>query len=146
MKEIDIVKKSENYSIGDIGEFKDLKEYFYFHKAANMNIPGKVFLGESLNMTSMEISFQVLNAGKEIPFDHKHKTHEEVYIVLKGCGQFIVDGEVTHIKEGSVVRAAPQANRRWKNNSKDDLVMMVIQAVNGTLKNYNVTDGYSKEQ
>ena len=144
MKEIEIEKRKKNYTIGNIGNFDELGQYSYLHPTAKMTIPGKVFLGESLNMSSMEISFQVLAAGKEIPFNHMHKTHEEVYIVIKGEGEFVIDNEVTEVKEGSVVRIAPEGNRRWRNNSNSDLIMMVIQGVNGTMKNFTVYDGYVK--
>ena len=142
MKEIKIEKRKKNYTIGNIGSFNDLKEYSYFHPAANMAIPGKVFLGEELNMSSMEISFQVLEKGKGIPFNHKHKEHEEVYVVIKGEGEFIIDDEVTPVKEGSIIRIAPNGNRSWRNNSNDNLIMMVIQAVNGSIKEFTVHDGY----
>lgn len=142
MKEIKIEKRNKNYTIGNMGSFNDLREYSYFHPGTNMNIPGKVFLGEELNMSSMEISFQVLEKGKSIPFSHKHKEHEEVYIVIKGEGEFTVDNETTPIKEGSIIRVAPDGNRTWRNNSNDDLIMMVIQAVNGSIKDFTVFDGY----
>lgn len=137
-----MTKKGENYTIADIGNFAEVGEYSYTHPLANLPIPGKVFLGEKLDMTSMEISVQVLKAGKEIPFNHKHNNHEEVYIVLKGEGEFIIDNEVTEVKEGSFVRIAPQAVRRWKNNSHDDLIVMVIQAMNGSMDKFTVFDGY----
>lgn len=144
MKEVKIEKRKKNYTIGTIGNFDELREYSYLHPTAKRTIPGKVFLGESLNMSSMEISFQVLEAGKEIPFDHMHKTHEEVYVVIRGEGEFTIDNEVTEVKEGSVIRIAPEGNRRWRNNSHNDLIMMVIQGVNDTMKDFTVYDGYSK--
>ena len=142
MKEVKIEKRKKNYTIGNIGNFNELKEYSYMHPMANIAIPGKVFLGEELNMSSMEISFQVLEKGKEIPFSHKHKTHEEVYVIIKGQGEFIVDDEATPIKEGSVIRVEPEGNRTWRNNSNDDLIIMVIQAVDGSIKEFTVHDGY----
>lgn len=142
MKSIEILKANENYSIGNIGNFDDLNQYSYMHSAVNLPIPGKVFLGDKLNMTSMEISFQTLAAGKEIPFDHMHMENEEVYVVIKGNGEFIIDNEITEVKEGSIIKISPKAKRRWRNNSNSELVIMVIQAVHGTLNNFNVSDGY----
>ena len=54
-------------------------------------------------MTSIEMSVQLLKAGGEIPFDHKHKINEEVYVVIKGNGEFIVDDETIQGKEGSLI-------------------------------------------
>ncbi|MGL4772613.1 MAG: cupin domain-containing protein [Clostridium sp.] len=141
MKEIEIVKSNENYTIGNLGEFKDLIEYSYHHDVIDIPIPGKVFVGEKLNTTSVEISFQVLGAGKGIPFDHRHTENEEVYIVLKGIGEFIIDDEVTEVSEGSIIRVATQSKRRWTNTSQSDFIVMVIQGLEGSLNNFTVTDG-----
>lgn len=142
MRDIEIIKNNINYSIGNIGEFSGLEEYCYVHPKLNLPIPGKVFVGEKLNTSSMEISFQTLAAGKEISFDHMHRENEEVYVVIKGKGAFIIDDEETQIKEGSIIRISPNAKRRWRNNSDKELIVMVIQAVHKSLNNFNVTDGY----
>lgn len=144
MREIEIIKSNENSSIVNVGKFDGLREYSYVHPMINLPINGKVFVGEKLNTSSMEISFQVLGPGKEIPFDHLHRENEEVYVVIKGKGFFVLDGEETDIEEGSIIRVSPSAKRRWGNNSSDsDLIIMIIQAAKGSLKHYNVTDGYS---
>lgn len=142
MKDIEIIRNNTNYSIGNIGEFSKLGEYLYVHPTANLPMPGKVFVGEKLNTSSMEISFQTLAAGKEIPFDHKHRENEEVYVVIKGKGIFIIDDEITNVIEGSIIRISPNAKRRWCNNSDKELIVMVIQAVHESLNNFTVTDGY----
>ena len=102
MREVELIKSTENYSVGNLGKFDKLGQYEYQHPLAKFNIPGKVFLGEALDMTSIEMSVQLLKAGGEIHFDHKHKTNEEVYVVIKGNGEFIVDDETIPVKEGSV--------------------------------------------
>ena len=142
MRKVELVKNTENYSVGNLGQFDELGQYEYYHPLVKFNIPGKVFLGEALDMTSIEMSVQLLKAGGEIPFDHKHKTNEEVYVVIKGNGEFIVDDETIPVKEGSVIRIGTKAKRRWRNNSDSDLIVMVIQGKEGSLINYNVSDGY----
>ena len=47
---------------------------------------GKVFLKETLGLTSCEISVNVVPKGFKMPFNHKHKQNEEVFIILKGEG------------------------------------------------------------
>ncbi|MGL4107411.1 cupin domain-containing protein [Clostridium sp. LP20] len=142
MREIEIVKRDKNYTIGNIGAFENLKEYSYLHSKVDMAIPGKVFLGEKLDMSSMEISFHLLKAGQGIPFDHMHNENEEVYVVIKGKGEFIIEDEVTAVKEGSIIKIEPEGKRRWRNNSQEDFIVMVIQAVSKSLNKFNVTDGY----
>ena len=142
MKNIVHNSEGNNYSAIDIGQFKDLKQYSYPHPKLNQNIQGKVFVGHALKCTGVEISFQILPADTEIPFLHCHKDHEEVYIFIKGNGQFQVDNDLFDITEGSIVRVAPEGRRTWRNNSYNSMVFMVIQAKAGTIENYFVNDGY----
>ncbi|MGA2405884.1 MAG: cupin domain-containing protein [Bacteroidales bacterium] len=73
---------------------------------------------------------------------HSHKNHEEIYIFIKGNGQFQVDGNRFNIMEGSVIRIAPDGRRTWRNNSDKPLIFMVIQAKNDSLDKYFVEDSF----
>lgn len=141
MKEIEVIERKKDYTIGNLGDFKDLKDYKYKHSLVGIDIPGKVFISEKLNTTSVEISFQVLPPHKEVPFNHRHNENEEVYIVLKGKGEFVIDNEGREIKEGSIVRIGPNPERRWRNTSDEELLMMVVQGKEGSLNKFTVTDG-----
>src|SRR3954452_4058721 len=61
---------------------------------------GKLFLRNLLGSAGLEMSLNVVLPGKGIPFLHKH--NDEVYIVVSGRGQFLVDGECLDVAEGSV--------------------------------------------
>jgi len=76
-----------------------------------------------------------------MPFYHRHREHEELYIFLKGRGQFMVDGSVVDVQEGSVIRVAPEGVRTWRNHSQEDLYYIVIQAKAGTLQSGTIEDG-----
>jgi mannose-6-phosphate isomerase-like protein (cupin superfamily) len=54
---------------------------------------GKLFLRQFLNSAGLEMSVNVVPPGKGIPFLHRHQQNDEVYIVVGGRGQFLVDGE-----------------------------------------------------
>ena len=54
-------------------------------------------------------------------------THEELYVIISGKGEYEVDGEKTAVSEGSIIRVAPAGVRALRNNSDKDLVMMCIQ-------------------
>jgi mannose-6-phosphate isomerase-like protein (cupin superfamily) len=75
----------------------------------------------------MEMSLNVLPPGKGIPILHKHERNDEVYVVLQGRGQFLVDGEVIDVSEGSVLRIAPNGVRAWRNNSDAPMYFLCIQ-------------------
>ena len=56
-----------------------------------------------------------------------HKTHEELYFILKGEGEYQVDGEVFPVTEGSIIRVAPEGKRALKNTGNDEMLMLCIQ-------------------
>lgn len=142
MKKVISKSEGENYSVLEIGEFENLADYSYLHPKLKRDIPGKLFVGELLSATGVEISFQVLPPQLEIPFLHCHKEHEEVYIFISGKGQFQVDDDLFDIQEGTVVRVAPNGKRTWRNNSNCPMVLIVIQARIRTLEKYFVSDGF----
>lgn len=78
---------------------------------------GKLFLRNLLGSAGLEMSLNVVPPGKCIPFLHRHRQNDEVYVVVGGRGQFLVDGECIDVQEGSVLPLGPQAARAWRNNS-----------------------------
>jgi mannose-6-phosphate isomerase-like protein (cupin superfamily) len=139
MKSLD-VKHGANSSIAQAGEWCELRQHVFNHPLIG-KVPGKVFLKDALRLTGMEVSLGVIPAGHGTPFLHAHRQNEELYIFVKGRGQFVVDGEVLAIQEGTVVRVAPAGARAWRNTSSEDLYYIVVQAKAGTLVNGTITDG-----
>ena len=142
MKNVVVTSEGKNYSTIDLGDFDNLMDYSFLHPRLKSEVKGKVFIGEILKSTGTEISFQILSPNTEIPFLHQHKNHEEVYIILKGTGQFQVDGNIFNIKEGSIIRVAPDGKRSCRNNSDNPMIYMCIQAQQNSLDNYVVFDGF----
>lgn len=139
--ELDVVK-GKNFSGVHVGALEELHQYQFFHPLGKgRGFPGKLFLKESLGMTGMEVSLNKLPAGQGMPFYHQHREHEELYIFLKGRGQFMVDGTVVDIQEGSVIRVAPDGVRTWRNHSQEDLYYIVVQAKAGALEANGIEDG-----
>lgn len=87
----------------------------------------KLFLQNLLGAAGLEISLNVVPPGKGIPFLHRHQQNDEVYVVIGGRGQFLVDGECIDVAEGSVLRMSPPAARGWRNNSEAPLYFLCIQ-------------------
>jgi mannose-6-phosphate isomerase-like protein (cupin superfamily) len=88
---------------------------------------GKLFLRDLLSMAGLEISLNVVAPGKGIPFLHRHRENDEVYVVVGGRGQFLVDSECIEVEEGSVLRLGTAAARAWRNNSEAPLYFLCIQ-------------------
>ncbi|MDX9978612.1 MAG: cupin domain-containing protein [Lentisphaeria bacterium] len=141
-EKIAIVSEGDNYAAGNVGALADLGSYTYFHAKLNAQISGKLFIGERLKTSGAEVSFQIMPPRTDIPFYHKHTNNEEIYVFLKGKGQFQVDDVIFNVEEGSVIKILPEGKRSWRNNSDEALIFMVIQATSKSLKSYGSNDGY----
>ena len=140
MAKIEIISAGENYTAAAIGKLDGLGEYVY-SLPSGMEMPGKVFIGEALQCTGTEVSFQRMPSGCGIDFLHTHKQHEELYIVLRGRGEYQVDGQIFPVEEGGIVRVAAPGKRSWRNTGTEPMVMMVIQSKSGSLPQLGVADG-----
>lgn len=139
--QLDVVQ-GRNFSGAQVGALSDLHSYQFFHPLGKgRGFPGKLFLKDALGMSGMEVSLNKLPAGQGVPFYHQHKAHEELYIFLRGSGQFQVDGEVIDVREGTVIRVAPGGTRTWRNHSQEDLYYIVIQARAGSMDASDIDDG-----
>jgi len=107
---------------------------------------GKQFVKDATGATSCEVSFGTLPTGASVPFFHSHKENEENYIILSGSGKFQVDGTVFDIAEGSVVRVATNCDRNIKCTSGEPMTYICIQAKEGSLGGYTMTDAEITER
>jgi Mannose-6-phosphate isomerase len=130
--------REKNYSLHDLGKYADLgaKEFD--------GAKGRFMLGKALGLTGCEVSINSTPAGGFAPFVHSHKMNEEVYIIVSGTGMFYVDGEEFPIREGSLIRVAPNGKRAIK--AADPLVYICIQANQGSLKQATMEDGVLNEE
>ena len=132
----------EHFTSIQLGAWEQLTQYSVEVPALpGRKIPGKLFLRDLMGLSGMEISVNKFPAGVGMPFHHTHKLHEEVYLFIRGKGQFQVDGEVIEVREGTVIAIAPGGKRVYRNNSSEDLYYLVIQAEQGSLTHSATEDG-----
>lgn len=131
MSEIKVMNKGDKYAHASVGSLKGFE--------------GKQFVKEATDATSCEISFGTLPTGASVPFFHSHKANEENYIILSGAGRFQVNDDVFDIAEGSVVRVSPGCDRNLKCTSAEPMVYICIQAKDGSLGGYTMTDAEMTE-
>jgi mannose-6-phosphate isomerase-like protein (cupin superfamily) len=134
-----------NFVAADYGPLENWGEYSVPHPRLG-NIPGKVFLGQTLNLSGMEVSFGVLPPGGAIPFFHAHKQNEELYLFLSGQGEMKVDEVVMAVSAGSAVRVAPAGLRCWRNTGSEPMAYIVVQAKAGSLEQATGQDGIVPEK
>lgn len=140
MKQAQQIAEGTHFSALSTGSFSQLNDYV-LPVAPGMEIQGKVFMGQTLQTTGAEISFQSFAPGKETGFLHTHQTHEELYIFVSGKGEFQVDGQVFPVGEGSVVRVAPEGKRSVRNNGTEPLIMICVQYKAQTFTAQDAADG-----
>jgi len=119
-------KAGTTYQVSSIGDIRAL---------------GRVTLKEKLALTGSEISINELPAGASVPFVHSHKRNEEVYIILKGKGQFYIDGEEFDVEEGSVIRVDPAGARCLRADGRIPIRYICIQTEANSLVQFTRDDG-----
>ena len=140
MKQTQQIAEGTHFSALSTGSFSQLNDYV-LPVAPGMELQGKVFMGQTLQTTGAEISFQSFAPGKETGFLHTNQTHEELYSFVSGKGEFQVDGQVFPVGEGSVVRVAPEGKRSVRNNGTEPLIMICVQYKAQTFTAQDAADG-----
>jgi len=141
MKEIEKLSENVFYTAVNVGSLDDIMDYSLVHPVNKRLIEGKVFLKDPTNATGTEISFNSLAPHSEQPYFHIHRKNEETYIIIKGFGFFQVDEDCFEIKEGSVIRVAPQGKRGISNSSDETMIYMCVQSKENSLEEYTTKDG-----
>lgn len=132
MSEVKILNKGAKFTHASVGALHGFE--------------GKEFIKDATGATSCEISFGTLPTGAAVPFFHSHKTNEENYIILSGSGKFQVNDDVFNVAEGSVIRVATNSDRNLKCTSAEPMVYICIQAKEGSLEGYTMTDAEITER
>lgn len=140
MKQIKQIASGNKFNAINIGKFENLNDYVLDLGGRN-KINGKIFGGTALKTTGSEFSFQVFPPNTECGFMHTHKVHEELYFFLHGKGEFMVDGNMIPVEEGSVVRVSPDGKRSVRNNGNEPLIMLCVQYKGDTFTSEDATDG-----
>lgn len=132
MSEIKTINTGEKYAHATVGSLQGFE--------------GKQFVKDATGATSCEISFGSLPTGSSVPFFHSHKENEENYIILSGKGKFQVNDEVFDIAEGSVIRVSTNCDRNLKCTSTEPMCYICIQAKEGSLAHYTMSDAAITER
>lgn len=119
MANVSEVRTGSHHTVGETGPMAELD--------------AKLFIGKALGFTSMEVSLNNLAPGQGSPFVHQHREHEELYLFLRGTGEFLVDDTVIPVQAGTVLRVEPEARRAWRNNGSENLEFVVVQANRNSL-------------
>ena len=64
--------------------------------------------------------------GGKGSYGHRHKTQEEIYLVVSGSLQFKLEDEVVNVPAGTVVRVAPEVARSVWNEGPEDAELVIV--------------------
>ncbi len=83
--------------------------------------------GSETGLKTFEVWLMTLKAGGESP--PYHHPGETVWVILKGSGRALVDGEVVQVRPNTTVSIPAGASRQLVNTDSDELVMLTIRGL-----------------
>ena len=89
----------------------------------------KEYLSRRMGCKGVGFSFVRYKPGQGGGHIHRHKFQEEVFVTLKGTGTIILDGRRHKLPEGTAIRVAPQVYRAIGNDSKRDVLYLIMGAI-----------------
>lgn len=107
-----------NYTITKLSEAPDLFEDY----------PGEMrSLTSALGSEQVALTYRRMpqHTGGKGSYGHRHKTQEELYLVMSGRLQFKLDDAVVELDAGSAVRVAPEVVRSIWNDEAEDAELMI---------------------
>lgn len=83
----------------------------------------------SLNLKSFGMNMVTIKPGDRIPeHDEIDRDQEEVFVVLRGRGVAVIDGEKHPVSEGTFVRVNVRPKRTVINTGKKPLEILIVSA------------------
>ena len=64
--------------------------------------------------------------GGKGSYGHRHKTQEEIYLIVSGTLQFKLDDDVVELGRGAAVRVAPEVVRSVWNEEEEDAELVIV--------------------
>ncbi len=96
--------------------------------------PGEMrFLAAPLEAEQTALTYRRMppGTGGRGSYGHRHRTQEELYLVVEGTLTFKVGDDVFEAPAGTAVRVAPSALRSVHNDSDADVVLVITSVKGG---------------
>lgn len=72
------------------------------------------FARQALGSPELGVSRFTYEPGARMPWGHRHRVQEEVYVVVSGTGRAKLDGEIIEVSGGDAIRVAPSVARSFE--------------------------------
>jgi uncharacterized cupin superfamily protein len=99
------------------------------------------FAGGALECEQLGLSYQRLAPNVRMPFGHRHKEQEEVYVVVEGGGKVKLGDDVVDVRQWDAVRVAPDTVRTFE-AGPDGLVLLALGATAVAAGDVEMTDAW----
>jgi mannose-6-phosphate isomerase-like protein (cupin superfamily) len=107
------------YTICEVGEVRDAFEDKY---PGAMRLLGGPLASEQVTLTYREMPPRTGGKGS---YGHRHRTQEEIYLVLSGRLEFKLGNEVVELGPLTAVRVVPHTARSVWNEGPEEAVLLI---------------------
>ena len=98
-----------DYTKINLGELEDMAP-----KHGHGDVMQTRFASKALELKESGLGYQILAPNAELPFKHKHKKQEEIFLILSGTGTMMLDQETIKVKPLDTVRVGANTVRSLK--------------------------------
>ena len=98
-----------SYAITNLREVEDMAAKHGFGELQASRFPRT-----DVGMEDSGLAYHAVKPGKQQPFGHRHKTAEEIHVIISGSGRVKLDDELVEVKEMDVIRVAPEVTRAFE--------------------------------
>ena len=81
----------------------------------------------ALDAKQVGISYQRLQPNFRIPFAHRHRTQEEIYVVLSGSGRAKLEDEIVELQQWDALRVDKETTRGFE-SGPDGMELLAVGA------------------
>ena len=72
------------------------------------------FATRDLGVENGGVGYERLEPGFRVPFGHRHKTQEEIYVIVSGGGRVKLDDDIVDVKTWDVVKVPGNVTRAFE--------------------------------
>ena len=98
-----------SYAITNLREVEDMAAKHGFGELQASRFPRT-----DVGMEDSGLAYHAVKPGKQQPFGHRHKTAEEIHVIISGSGRVKLDDELVDVGEMDVIRVAPEVTRAFE--------------------------------
>jgi mannose-6-phosphate isomerase-like protein (cupin superfamily) len=95
-----------DYTHKNLGDVEDVAGTWGFADSQEAR-----FAGTDLELETLGLSHQIVKPNRHHAFGHRHKSAEEVYVVLSGTGTCHLDDDEVPVRRLDAIRVGPDVTR-----------------------------------